>query len=343
MRRTRLFVVLAAAFAMAAGESAWAHTIAVRRPDASDHMLVESFSRLCGELRMYGLEVRLVDETDDAAHEKLAGESSPSGDLIGGVSLVRTPGQASAKIWVAANAAGKENVRITVSIDDADAPSLLAIRAADLLHASLRRLQPAELSAPGPESEREAKATMTAGSAQAAPPGSPVWGWIVQAGPAALVELGKLGAGWGANVQVQKSISHRLAITLAFTAPVLGQTYASTAATAHVRHELGTVAVVFRLTGTSLLEVDLFQGVGAMHLSLHGEADSPWVAQDASAWAAASSTGASISLRLSERWGVRASVAGIFLLPRPVIDAAEASYVARQPLLLTNLGLWFGL
>jgi hypothetical protein len=278
---------------------------------------------------------------DGAGPGKPSGEASPTAEPIGGVSLVRTPGQASARIWVAANTAGKDNVRITVSVDDADAPSLLAIRAADLLHASLRDLHAAELSGPALASRREATATPRAGLP--APAASPKSRWIAQAGLATLSEFGKLGAGWGVNVQLKRSVSHRLALTLAFTAPVLGQTYRSTAATAHVREELATVAAVVRVLTTPTLDLDLFQGVGAMHVSVHGEATSPWVARDASAWVAASSTGATVGLRLSERWGVGASVAGTFLLPRPIIDAADGSYVARQPLLLANLGLWFGL
>lgn len=345
----RLFVVLAVAFALAADESAWASTVAVQRPDPSDQMLVESFSRLCGELRMYGLQVRLVDEMEDgalsdgAARNELPSKPNQSSDLVGGVSLVRRSGQASAKIWVAANAAGKENVRITVSVDDADAPSLLAIRAADLLHASLRDVHAAPQPAPQPAPKPEGNTAVASRASQDDWPTGQASRWVAQFGAATLFELGKLGTGWGATIQLQRNVSDRLALTLALTAPVLGQAYVSPEATAHLRNELGTVAVVVRLVDTRTIDADVFQGVGAMHLSVHGEANSSWVAQDASAWAVASSTGASVGLRLAATWGVRASVAGIFLLPRPTIDAADKSYIARQPLLLTNLAVWFAL
>jgi len=362
MRRIRFAMVLTILFGLGLGGSAWAYTIAVLRPDGSDQMLLESFSRLCGELRMYGLQVRLLDGVEGAElFEKAAGQSGNSSNLVGGVSLLRTPGQATARIWVAANAAGKESVRITVSVDGADAPSLLAIRAADLLRASLRDLHGADLGPqpdvasrrdPDPNRDADAKREHDAKREQDTSAASPAQEasaaprrrdpLTVQVGPTALFEVGELGTGWGANVQVQKRLSHRLALALAFTAPIVGQTYYATGATAHVRQELATIAIALRLMEGQMLNVDLFQGIGVMHLSVHGEAPSPWVAQDSSAWAAASSTGAAVSVPLSEHWGLSASLAAIFLAPRPIIDVADVSYLAHQPFLQAHVGLYFG-
>src|SRR6266542_1237424 len=146
MRRYRLAwaMLLAILFAilLAVRGSAWAHTIVVVRPDVSDPMLMESFSRLCGELQMYGFEIALLDGKHSASLSlgKQFAEHTGLADVVGGVALLRAPGQASANIWISDATTGKESMRITVSIDDADAPSLLAIRVADLLRASLREV-----------------------------------------------------------------------------------------------------------------------------------------------------------------------------------------------------------
>lgn len=355
MRRTGFAVVLTLLLGMGIGRSAWAYTIAVVRPDRSDQTLVEAFSRLCGELRMYGLQVRLLDGLDEAA----ALESSPAqhgkpDEVVGGVSLMRTPGQASARIWVTASAPGKESVRITVSVAYADAPSLLAIRAADLLRASLRDLRSVDLAPPEPkgkpdaspkspatkaETKAETEGTVTF-SAQS-PPAQHLHRWSVHAGPAALLELGKLGAGWGATVQAKARVAHRLALAIDLTAPVRGQTYDAGSATAHVRQELATLAIALQLLATHPFNLDVFQGLGVMHLSVHGEAQSLWVPQDSSAWAAASSTGTTVGVALSEHFYLQASAAALFLLPRPIVDVADVSYMAHQPLLLVDVGLSF--
>jgi hypothetical protein len=354
MYRLRFAVALTILFGVGLGRSAWAHTIAVVRPDRSDQMLVEAFSRLCGELRMYGLQVKMLEAIDEAAAADTAVQPGKPPELVGGVSLIRTPGQASARIWVAANAPGKENVRITVSVADADAPSLLAIRAADLLRASLRDLRGTDPAAPTPAdkpdkpddgrreapAKKEADATVTA-TALTPPTPHHLHRWSVFAAPTALIEIGKLGTGWGATVEARARVSSRLELALAFTAPVRGQSYQVLGATAHVRQELATVAIALRLFTARTLDLDVFQGAGVMHLSVHGEAQSPWIAQDTSAWTAASSTGTTAHLALTQHWELQASAAVVFLLPRPIVDVGDVSYIAHQPFVLVDAGLSF--
>jgi len=109
-----------------------------------------------------------------------------------------------------------------------------------------------------------------------------------------------------------------------------------------MRQELATLAIAWRVLGRQRLTLDLAQGFGFMHLSVRGEAQAPWVAQNASAWAAASSTGGSLGFRLSAHVGLTVSLAAVFLLPRPVLEVADVSYVAHQPLLLATAGFQYG-
>jgi hypothetical protein len=338
--RSALPTILTILVGIAVGRSAWAHTIIVVRPYGSDPMLMESFSRLCGELQMYGLKVVLLDSEDGAslASDQLA-EVDGSADVVGGVALLRTPGQASAKIWIADAATGKESVRITVSIDDADAPSLLAIRAADLLRASLRDFTPA-----GHREARSGATSSVASSTQAASPAVPggLDRWAIRGGASTLWETGDLGVGFAANVGLERRIFSRLALELSVVAPVIGQAYASTTATARVRQQLGILAVSWRLVESQRVALDLFQGFGAMYLSVHGEARSPWLGQSASAWAAASSTGTCIGLGLYHHFSLTITLAAVFVLPRPVLEVANVSYVAHQPLILATGGFRYG-
>lgn len=340
--RSALPTILTILVGIAVARSAWAHTIIVVRPYGSDPMLTESFSRLCGELQMYGLKVVLLDNKDGASlsSNQLA-EVDGSADVVGGVALLRTPGQASAKIWIADAATGKESVRITVSIDDADAPSLLAIRAADLLRASLRDVDPLEhAQAPKPPGA----APEVSSSTQALPPAT-VQGfdrWDIRGGASTLWETGDLGVGFAANVGLARRISPRLALELSVVAPVIGQAYAGAAATARLREELGILSVAWRPVARPRLTLDIVQGFGAMYLSVRGEAQSPWLGQSSSAWAAASSTGGCIGLGLSQHVSLSITLAAVFVLPRPVLDVANVSYVTHEPLILATGGFRYG-
>jgi hypothetical protein len=342
MHRLALPAVLTLLCTMSVASSAGAHTIVVVRPVASDPILTEAFSRLCGELHMYGLKVDVVpDEEGAPSWGTQRTETGGSADVKGGVALLRTPGQASAKIWIADTATGKESLRITVSIDDADAPSLLAVRAVDLLRASLRDFDLAERMQP------ETRLGATAGvsrSNQAASPAAPhgFERWAIRGGATTLWETGDLGVGQAVTVGIARRISPRLALELAFMATVVGQTYAATAATAQLRQELGIVAVAWRLLERRHLTLDLSQGFGATYLSVRGEAQSPWLGQSTSAWAAASSTGARVGLRLSDHVGLDVALAAVFLLPRPVLEVADVSYELHQPLILATGGFRYG-
>jgi hypothetical protein len=317
----------------------WAHTIAVARPDASDAILTESFSRLCGELRMYGLKVTLLESNSGASDtDEPPADLGGAGEVIGAVVLVRAAGQASAKIWIAEKAASKESVHITVSIDDADAPSLLAIRAADLLRASLRDFEGTKIVRPEPQPGADA---VVAGLASG-PSFLAFDRWSIQAGAGVLWETGELGAGFAPSVRLLRRISARLALAVAIEAPVMGQTYAAFDSSARMRQELGVLAIAWRVLGSQRLSLDLFQGLGVMHLTVRGEAPAPWVSQSASGWAAASSTGGSLVLHLSAHAGLTVSLAAVFVLPRPVLEVAAVSYGVHQPLLLTSGGIHYG-
>jgi hypothetical protein len=313
----------------------WAHAISVVRPDAADAVLTESFSRLCGELRMYGFEVRLLDAPLGASAPDQPPAEVGTGEVIGAVVLLRAAGQASAKIWIAEEASS--GVRITVSIDDADAPSLLAIRAADLLRASLREV-------PTPTSPRPSQAAgSTVIAASAGGPAGPTNDrWFLQAGASVLWETGDWGAGFAPSLRLGRRLSERFALALAIDAPVVLQTYRASGASAQLRHEIAELAIAWRAAASRRLSLDLFQGLGVMHLSVRGEAQSPWIGQTASGWAAAATTGAGLVVRLSAHSGVALSLAAVFTLPRPAIEVADATYVARQPFLLASTGFQYG-
>jgi len=126
---------------------------------------------------------------------------------------------------------------------------------------------------------------------------------------------------------------------LSVVAPVMGQAYESTQATARLRQGLATLALYWRVLMKQRFALDVFQGVGIMYVTVRGETLSPWVSQSVSAWFAASSTGGRAELQMSRRLTLSVSCSALFLLPKPVLEVANTSYSTRQPQVLTTTGL----
>jgi hypothetical protein len=342
--RRRCLVVLVIVVAMASSRSAEAKAIVVQRPDAADPLLVELFSRLCGELRMYGFEARVVEGPAGAdPSDEAATGGVPFSEVLGGVTMTRESGRASARIWIAPSGQRKEIVRITIDVGDDDAPSLLAIRAADLLYLGLRD----ENSAPT-EDLRGKKGTPATAFASGSPTTAPasVSGgferWKLGAGAVALWDAGGLGLGWAPLIQASVRLSQRFSLEGGWIGPMVGHDFSSGGATARVREEMVSVAAALTLVTGGRLQFDVFQGVGGMHLSVHGEAPAPSVGQDAAALTAVSATGGRLGVRLGEHLGLTLALAAVFTIPRPVVDVLGTSSASSEPLVLSSAGFDYG-
>jgi hypothetical protein len=311
--------MLTAAISLVASGAARAHTVAVESPDRTDHALVESFSRLCGELAMYGLDVQPAETARAKA--------------VGGVALVRSGGQLSARIWITAPAENDKVVRITITVADADAPTLLAIRAADVLRASLRDYRGLVLPPPA----------AAAAAAPAAPPAPVIAGqispWTASASASMLLDPGKLGLGLAPSLELRRRLGARLFVMIDATGPVVGHGLVSSAGSAHIREALATVALAVRVADRRHAAFDLSCALGTMYFAVHGDAPPGWTAEDSSTWAGVAAAGVRLTVRLTSRLALSASSAALFILPRPVVDLGSESHAVGQPLLLSRLGL----
>jgi hypothetical protein len=313
-------------------------TVVIVRPEATDTMLLESFSRLCGELHMYGLKFIVVDGGGPGSSQP--GPAARFGpDAAGVVTLLRTPGRVSARIWIAEPASPQESSEITVSIDDADAANLLAIRAADVLRATLRRESAGAEPIPGGRTA----AAVGADFGLADLPWDAADPWDLRIGATTLWEVGTLGPGFAPSIEGERRIARRLGVAVMLAAPMAGQSYQSVAASATLRQELATLALSLRVVCGRRINLDVLPSVGAVHLAVRGEASYPWIAQSSSAWAAALSAGSRVELRLTRHLGLDLGLAALWLLPSPVLEVAGASYRMREPQLLATGSIGYGL
>ena len=296
---------------------------------------------------MYGLKCALVDA--DGRRVATSGEDNPGvqdakSDVVVGVTFLRKPGQVVANIWVVEKAkVRKESAHVTVSVDSSDAPTLLAIRAADVLRAAvLNWNRSSEAQTRATDSTSRAVANADSGAHGSNGPRAGFDRWTVGAGAVMIGEAGALGLGFAPAIQIAARLNPRLALALSFTGPASGQAYVAPLATARVRLELATFATALRLLEHRQFSLDIIQSIGGAHFSVRGEAAPPWIAQRTSAWAMASTTGTSAALAMSDHFALNVGLAALFVLPQPVVDVAQVSYRVQQPLLFVNIGINYG-
>jgi hypothetical protein len=158
-RRLRFVRLAALAAALSFGLAASAAEpprIALVQPERPDAILREAVTRLQAELTAAGFTVVLVHAAPDAdllaAVERAATGLHP----LATVAVTRTLGGAAADIWVADHVTHKTVVRHvdTPATAEASLPAALAIRAVDLLRASLREASSPAAPSPAPELAR---------------------------------------------------------------------------------------------------------------------------------------------------------------------------------------------
>jgi hypothetical protein len=228
------------------------------------------------------------------------------------------------------------------------APEVLAVRAVELLRASLLEATVHE-----------------ATTAQQAPLPADVAHWMKPAvvdrtveppSPAApLHGRGGLGLGLGAAMigllrgsppafapvlrasYGGESWSGRLSVV----APALGSRVSAEGGAATIRQECVTLEVVGTWPARSPIAAVLSAGAGAYHWHVTGEASSPYVAHSGDSAGALFDAGAGVAIRLGASAGFLADVHALGLAPGVDVAIAGSSVkLAGTPLLLTTAGFW---
>ena len=128
-------------------------------------------------------------------------------------------------------------MRITITAAEAEAPTLLAIRAADVLRASLRDFRGLVLPLSPPA------AAAVSAQRPAAAVGNRAWPWSFTASATSLFDPATLGLGLAPSVEVSRRFGERLFVVLDLTGPAVGHTVISNVASARVREAIATAAL----------------------------------------------------------------------------------------------------
>jgi hypothetical protein len=313
---------------------AFAQRVVLVRPPNSDEVLVEAFNRLRAELRLQNFDVVVVDADPTLGSPESVGNAAQREDAFAGISITRRAGATSADVWIADRVTGKTTMRTLALRSQREAPSVLAVRAVDLLRSSLREIPPGEEPPPDVVSI-DRKPVPESVRAWARPP--PPFKLRVEGG--ALGAVSGLDLAFGGGAALSRRLSDRFRIGVAFFGPLIGGSWTTSTGVASARQELAWLEGTFVAWRTGGFELGATLGVGAYHLKATSEVEPPLVAESDEVWSAFGSIGPNAVLHVTESFSFGAEVDVIGLTPRPGVAVAEDEMVFQQPMFRLALGI----
>ncbi|WP_437626163.1 hypothetical protein [Sorangium sp. So ce1151] len=344
--------------------AAAASRVAIVEADADDPLVREAATRLRAELGAAGFEVVSVPRARDgdmrdvrAALERAARDEG----AFAAAAIFRSRAGATADLWIVDRVTQKTVVR-TVEVAGAAAPSVMAVRAVELLQASLLE---ANLLASRPPPEGAAADSVAvpddvrrwmapvrrqaAADPAAERPGL-LAGIGVEAGLTVLQSAGGIGPALGPALRLSYgggaasggALPAGLAARLTFAGPTLAPALGDARAlgTVSVRQEMALLEAVWALETGGAVSPVLSAGVGGFHLFVSGDPLPPLRSATGEVWSVAAALGAGAGLRVTERAALLLDAHAIFAEPRAVVTlGGERLGTAGRPTFAGFLGL----
>ncbi|MGC4091187.1 MAG: hypothetical protein QM756_25585 [Polyangiaceae bacterium] len=314
---------------------ALAERVLLVRPPKPDELLLEAFNRLRAELALQGFEASVTEVLPgEDTPEKLSQLAQASG-AFAGISLSRRQGAPAAEVCIADRVTGKTTLRKLALGPARDAASVLAVRSADLLRASLREFSadqppPADVVGvdyrqPSPQVQsfaREAPARLR-----------------LDARAAALGFSQRLGPGYGPSLSLRYRPAERLWIGLLAAGPAVGATWTTEAGSASVRQELAVAHLGVTVVQAPRFALRPTLLAGVYHLQAQGEVEAPLIAQSAQVTSFIAGAGLEAELRLSNAFSIGLELDALGLSPRPAVAVYQSQYAFSWPYLAASAGV----
>lgn len=338
MSRSACLLLLRVAFLVLLTDTALAQRVVLVRPPPGDTLLVEAFGRLRAELALQSFDVLVLDAPGDLLDPGRLERETQRHEAFAAIALRRHAGDTAAAVWLVDRLTGKTSVR-RLSIDASrDGPTLLAIRAVDLLRASLLELDGRPPPADVLGVERSAPAPEVVHFARKPRPFQLGVGGAALGTPA-------LGAAFGVSLSARYRPVRRLAVGLQFAGPALGGELRTPSGSASVRQELAFAFATWNLAPASVggWEWGPRLGVGAAHLLATGNVEPPLVARTSDTWSFAARGGLGTAFLFTDALSLEVDATCLALVPQPVVavHTERSSPLALQALLSVELIVGF--
>ncbi|WP_437280828.1 hypothetical protein WME90_09815 [Sorangium sp. So ce375] len=319
---------------------AWAQRVLVVRPPPSDSTLFEAFGRLCAELELQSFEVTVLGSAARSPSAEELEQKAQESEAFAAVALRRDGSGTAAEVCIVDRVTGKTTTRKLLIDPSSDGPMLLAVRAVDLLRASLLEL------GSGQAPPRDVLGV------EAQPPAPEVL-LFSQEPPRFHVSTGGLalftpsvGGGVGVQIGAQVRLDESLRLGLLVGGPVFGAEFRAEGGAAQVRQELALLRASWNLGGAAAglhWEWGPLLGIGAYHLEATGDVELPLVGRSEEFFSFAADAGLSVQYFVHPSVSVGLELTCLTLLPRPVIavDEERSAPLIAQALGTLSLGVSF--
>jgi hypothetical protein len=323
-----------------------AGAVAVVHSQEADDVLAEAATRLRAELVAAGFDVRelVVAEGSDPKEQVDAAGLSPA--PVATIAIVNDEGVATLDVWVTDRATHELVVR---HVDAAGAshkraPAVLAVRAVELLRASL--LEASERKKPAPAKKAVAKQTAPgagtgSGTPEERPPEPP--GFRGEVGVAMLYASPGISPAFAPVVRLDfgnSTWSGRASLV----APAFGAEASAPGGSAALREELLTLDFTASWPAKGTLALVGSAGAGGFHQHVTGRGLSPNVGLDADQWGGVIEAGLGVLLRFGPHSGLLLDTQAFWRLPPVIVQIAGVDAGrSGQPALCSSLGVWVAL
>ncbi len=334
-----LWVASSLGVGLGSGEAAAEEPSAVvlLEPAEPDAVARETLTRAKAELTGAGFRVIIAPRGAGDPRASLEAAIREAGAIA---AIAIEPGQSSSlvEVWVSDHLTGKLSIRPVESPRTGEAPALLAIRAVELLRASLLEIAnpptssaknstlPSEvtkLTAPAPPSESESRRT----------------GFGIEAGMMGLLSVDGIHPAVAPMLRASYGVPIGLGARLTWAGPSFGPGLDGVLGEAVITQYLGLAELVYSppLGGPVAL---LFNGgLGAYHVSATGELFDPQRARSGGSTTFIATWGAGLDFRVHRRFGLALETMAGVSAPRVTIEMGreEVGHFGR-PLLGASLG-----
>jgi hypothetical protein len=313
-----------------------------------DDVVSEAATRLRAELVAAGFDVRELVVAEGADPRERVDRAGLSPAPVATIAIVKDEDVATLDVWVTDRATHEMVVRHLDAggASRKRAPAVLAVRAVELLRASLleaserKKPPPAQTAAPKPPAPKVPPES-DAGASRPAPP-DPLQ-FRGEVGVAMLYASPGISPAYAPLLRLDVG-NRTWAGRASLVAPAFGGEASAQGGSASLREELLTLGLTVRWPAEGTFAIVGSAGAGGYHLHVAGRGLSPNVGLDADQWGGVVEAGLGAIVRFGPRSGLLLDTQALLRLPPVVVQIAgvEAGR-SGQPALSSSLGVWVAL
>jgi hypothetical protein len=332
---SRLLFIACFAFINFVSLAARAQRIVLVSPNMNDAMLNDAFNRLKAELRIHQFETTVLDVQLEADPTDTLTRAARDANALASIALTRRETEATVHIWLIDRISGKATMRALQVDPGGDAASLLAIRAVDLLRASLQEYTPEEKPpADVANVDRREVPAAVHKLMQSRPPA-----FALHAAAMVLHERPRLGFGVGPTLGGTYRISDALCAGIMVAGPIAGVTFDTKYGSSSLRQELGWAEVRWDFFRAPRVRLGLQMIGGVLFIQAQGQPDAPLVGLSDNLWSSLWGWGVHSQLQLAPRVAIEFALRALGTAPHLGVAVNQERTTIDFPIMAGSLGL----